>query len=71
MPTEKTRAAAFYVSMLAAAAGIYLGIRFYGETLVPERPVAVLPSPASSHQPDVLMHVLLALVVLVFSMLGL
>src|SRR5262249_6384503 len=68
MHPEKTRAVAFYVSMPAAAAGIYLGIRFYGETLLPDQPAAalsVLPSRAAGHQPDVLMHVLLALVVVI------
>ncbi|HEY2485868.1 MAG TPA: cation:proton antiporter [Candidatus Binataceae bacterium] len=68
MDPGKTRAVAFYVSMLVAAAGIYLGIRLYGETLLPDQPVAtlsVLPSRAVGHQPDVLMHVLLALVVVI------
>src|SRR5262249_40046694 len=54
--------------MLAAAAGIYLSIRLYGETVVPDQLVAglsSLPSRASGHQPDVLMHVLLALVVVI------
>ena len=40
MQPGKTRAVAFDVSMLAAAAAIYLGIRFYGETLLPDQPVA-------------------------------
>jgi len=68
MPPEKTRAAAFYVSMLAAAAAIYFGIRFYGETLVPEQSgavVSVLASSSSGQRPDVLMHVLLALLVVI------
>ena len=68
MHPEKTRAVAFYVSMLAAAVGIYLAIRFYGETLVPGQPAAalsVLPPRGAGHPPDVLMHVLLALVVVI------
>jgi Kef-type K+ transport system membrane component KefB len=68
MHPEKTRAVAFYVSMLAAAVGIYLAIRFFGETPVPNHSAAglsVVPPRAASHQPDVLMHVLLALVVVI------
>src|SRR5271157_1728522 len=61
-----------YGLMLSAAAGIYLLIRSYGETLTAPGPaVSALPGTIVHVRVDTLLHVLLALVVVIVMARGL
>jgi hypothetical protein len=61
------RAAVGYGLMLAAAVGLFLLIRAYGETLPTAAAVAPPPVSAAAHKADALPHVLLALVAVILT----
>ncbi|MGH7550589.1 MAG: cation:proton antiporter, partial [Gemmatimonadota bacterium] len=70
--TSPTRLMPLYGGLLAAAVGIFLLIRWYGETLVAGLPASAAPVVGASPAGDVLPHVLLALgaVILIGRALG-
>lgn len=69
----RNRLGLFYGTLIAATASIFLGIRSLGETLVAPAPVGLSPFLAGSAKaaPDILVHVLLALVVIILASRGL
>ena len=67
MNPRNAKLATFYALMLGGTVVLYLLARSYGETLVPDHVGAVLSPQAAgeARPPDVLMHVLLALVTVI------
>lgn len=67
MNSERARLVSLYVIMIGAAVGLYLLVRYFGDTLVPVQSGEGLGTAGSSHghPPDLLMRVLLALVVVI------
>ncbi|HTR62154.1 MAG TPA: cation:proton antiporter [Candidatus Binataceae bacterium] len=68
MNSRNARLAVFYALMLGGAVVLYLLVRSFGDTLVPDQVGALLSPQAAGNAarpPDVLMHVLLALVVVI------
>src|SRR5271155_3431179 len=67
MNSRNVKLAALYAVMILGAAALYLLVRSYGESLIPLQPATLFASPGTARTgaPDVMLHVLLALVVVI------
>ncbi|MGO9602271.1 MAG: cation:proton antiporter [Candidatus Binataceae bacterium] len=67
MNSRNVKLAALYAAMILGAAALYLLVRSYGESLIPLQPATFFAAPGAARTggPDVMLHVLLALVVVI------
>ncbi|MGO9454765.1 MAG: hypothetical protein ACLQDV_27520 [Candidatus Binataceae bacterium] len=67
MNSQNVKLAALYAVMILGAAALYLLVRLYGESLIPLQPATLFAAPGAARTggPDVMLHVLLTLVVVI------